>query len=150
MLNSGENERIVVVEDILDKIESIEDTAIEVAVCTFVLSILYMLIFCCKSEIQTCIIETGNSIPLFILFSTISVEVKDRVMFTKSKIKKLEREAINRGRAKGIAEGKAEGIAQGKAEGIIIGAKQKHEEWVEWADNGREEEKKPLPPESPK
>ena len=142
MLNMGENQRITQIEDILDKIETIEDTATVVAVYSLVVSILYMLIFCCKSEIQTCIMETSTSIPLFILLSTISVEIKDRVMFTKSKIKKQLREAER--------EARAEGKAEGKAEGIIIGAQKKHEEWVEWAENGREEDKKPLPPENPK
>ena len=140
MLNGGENERVALLEDILDKIETIEDTATEVAAYSFVISVVYVLIFCCKSEIKTCIIEMGTSIPLFILFSTIFVEIKDRAMLTKSKIKKLEREARREARR----EAQSEALAQG-----MMIAQEKHKEWVEWADNGREEDKKPLPPKVP-
>lgn len=133
MLDNYENERIVILEKILDKIEAIEDTATEVAIWSLIVSVLYMLKYCCISEVKTCIIDTGTSIPLFVLISTAGVEIKDKIMFTKSKRKKLQRQWIRIGKI----ESDTKRVAQ---------MKQLYEDMKEWAENGREPEKMPKLP----
>ena len=53
-------------------------------------------------------------------------------MLTKSKIKKLEREARQKAQSEALTQD-------------MMIAQEKHKEWIEWVDNGREEAKKPLP-----
>ena len=87
MNESGENqnsvyerERVEVNREILYFIQGLSKTAIEVSGLTFIIMVVYIVFTCCKADIKMCIIETGTSIPLFILSSTVLIEGKVRAM----------------------------------------------------------------------
>ena len=90
----------------------------------------YILIFCCKSSIQKCIINTGTSIPLFILTSSIIFEGGAQIMEW-ALVKREKRLRRNRERDQKLRD-------EGKRE--------MHKKWEEWYNNGRKESERPKPP----
>lgn len=77
-----ERERVEINKSILYAIEGFSRHTIQTSIATLVMTVLYMpiLIIYYKTGVKTCIIETGTSIPLFILTSTIIIEGKGRIM----------------------------------------------------------------------
>ena len=64
-----------VLEDILTIISEFIKETIWITGLTLFLSIEYLIIFCRSSNIENCIINIGTSIPLFIVLSTVLIEV---------------------------------------------------------------------------
>ena len=77
-----ERERVEVNKAILYAIEGFSRHTIQTSIVTGVMTILYILILLLyyKTGVKVCITETGTSIPLFILTSTIVIEGKGRFM----------------------------------------------------------------------
>ena len=89
---------------------------------TFLITAIYVIYTCCKTDVKTCIKDTGTAIPLFILLSTISVEGGIRIMqwaavrWEQRKDAKEKRDA--KLRAEGKAEGRQELLEELKAKGV--------------------------------
>lgn len=77
-----ERERVEVNKTILYAIQGFSRHTIQASIVTFAITVLYMPILLIHYEtgVKKCIIETGTSIPLFILTSTVIIEVKGRIM----------------------------------------------------------------------
>ena len=75
-------ERVEVNKAILYAIEGFSRHTIQTSIVTGVMVILYIpiLLLYYKTGVKACIIETGTSIPLFILTSTMMIEGKGRFM----------------------------------------------------------------------
>lgn len=77
-----EKERVEINKAILYAIEGFSRHTIQTSIVTLVMTVSYIpvLLLHYKTGVRTCLIETGTSIPLFILTSTIIIEVKGRIM----------------------------------------------------------------------
>ena len=109
---------------ILYQLQGFSRLTIQTSVLAFIATVIYMVFFACKTDVNTCIKETGTSAPLFILASTIVIEGKGRIMDwievrrAKRKDEKEQREA--KLRAEGKAEGRQELLKELEAKGVDV------------------------------
>ena len=117
-----EKERVETNKAILQLMRAFSKQTIYTSLVTFLITGIYVIYTCYKTDVKTCIKDTGTAIPLFILLSTIAVEGGIRIMqwaavrWEQWKDQKEKRDA--KLRAEGKAEGRQEILKELKAKGI--------------------------------
>ena len=121
-----EKERLEVNKAILYAIQGFSRHTIQTSMVTLVMTVCYVpiLLIYYERSVRACIIETGASIPLFILISTLIVEGKGRIMDW-IEVKRARRRAEEKQReakilAKGKELGRQELREELKAKGINV------------------------------
>lgn len=121
----------------------LSEWSVDVIFTTSIITTVYMLVkkhnWEATSE-KVSILSVSTALPLLTFISILILEVIGgiRQMFIERVLEKERKAKFEKAVAEARAEGKAEG------------SREKHEEWVEWADNGRHEDQRPQPPEKPK
>lgn len=128
--NEFKIEQNEILEELLEIASDFTKETTLIAITTFILSILYIIIYCCKTNIEKCITNTGTTIPLFIIVSTIIVEVIKMLSILLNIKRRKEMRKIRKFL---------------KEEGKLLGRKSMHDEWEYWYENSRDERKKPKP-----
>ena len=117
-----EKERVETNKAILQLMRAFSKQTIYISLVTFLITAIYVICTCCKTDVKTCIKDTGTAIPLFILLSTTAVEGGIRIMqwavvsWEQRKDAKEKRDA--KLRAEGKAEGRQELLEELKAKGV--------------------------------
>ena len=93
-------------------------------------------------EVGELIHKTSAGVPLFVLLASVLNQIWRYAMFARAWVERKIRRTIESRLARARAEGVAEGMTRGKAETLA-----KHNEWVEWANNGMDPDNMPDPPE---
>ena len=121
------------ISDLTKTIDDAIDATVNTTLVVFILVLIHTIIFCicCKENIKTCIIEIGTSIPLYVILATLITEGVDAV---------IGRRMVRK------AEEKLQRELQREREELH----RLQSEWEEWADNGRDPDKRPKLPDIPK